>query len=250
VSDNQARRNAARRLMRETGVNYQAALLAVTAEQAAQDDDGAASIPDGTDHLPAELRELVRAHCWRVTRYLDRAMNETRILEHVKGRGPCSKADREEWERITLYSLSDAARQLNLLLGTLALDLQTRGADSRLLQRFLQTDTEDEALAYITDDARDHHAGLTGGPVPPDSQFAVWHSTGEAIRDSGAGDSDPHFDMTECFLAALHGSPKEDPGIFDGFTPPMQALATELAQRKLKAVRELTATHAKATAGS
>ncbi|MBC3844623.1 hypothetical protein GXW82_43945 [Streptacidiphilus sp. 4-A2] len=176
MSDNQARRNAARQLMRETGVNYQAALLAVAAEQAAAPEGGAVAARPAVDHLRPALRDLVRAHCWKVSRYLDRAMNETRILEHVKGDGPCSKADRAEWERITLYNLSDAARRLNLLLGTLAVDLQARGADNQLLQRFLQTDTEAEALAFLSDDAREHHAGLTGGPTPPDGDLAIWYA--------------------------------------------------------------------------
>lgn len=246
MSDNQARRNAARQLMRETGVNYQAALLAVAAEQPAQE-TGAAGTEPATDHLPSALRELVRAHCWKISRYLDRAMNETRMLVHVKGQGPYSKADRKEWERITLYNLSDAARQLNLLLGTLALDLQLRGADGWELQRFLQTSTEAEGLAFICDDARELHAGLTGGPVPPDGDLPVWHSIGEAIKDGSAGASDPLFDMTECFLAALHGNLTEDSHIFDGFAPSMRALTIELAQCRIKAQKELAAARTETT---
>ncbi|MBC3844622.1 hypothetical protein GXW82_43940 [Streptacidiphilus sp. 4-A2] len=62
------------------------------------------------------------------------------------------------------------------------------------------------------------------------------------IKDSDASaDRDVAFDMTECFLAALHGNPTEDPDVFDGFAPPMRALATELARRRLKAQKELAA---------
>ncbi|MFC1428535.1 hypothetical protein ACEZCY_35775 [Streptacidiphilus sp. N1-12] len=239
MSDHQARRNAARRLMRETGVNYQAAVLQVAvtdnlpstapAEQAA-----------ATEHLSPALCNLVRAHCWKISRDLDRAMNETRMVDHLRGEEPRSRSDRAEWERIVLYSLSDAARRLNLLLGTLAVDVQARGADSELLQRFLQTEDEAGALAYLTDDAREHHAGLTGGSAP-ESTMAIWHAVGAVISENAAPpDRDPLFDMTECFLAALHGDPQEDPQIFDGFAPNLKALAMELVRRRKREQRKIT----------
>ncbi|MFF8696772.1 hypothetical protein ACF08W_31620 [Streptomyces sp. NPDC015144] len=210
-SPNQARANAARRRQAETGEPYAAALKAVRADRLRKLDDitKATAPPAGPGPknfhempVPETLTELVRYHSHRITRYLYLAMDEGRWGQ-----------DFAEWQRMTLYKLTDALEHLNLLIGTISAYLRDEGVEQHSLRRFLQLNGDHQVEAYLTPRVEEHLAGLTGQPAPEHS--VVWHSVGSDIAARSGWSQPERHEVLEAALYALYANYPDDSKAFN-----------------------------------
>ncbi|MFJ8608108.1 hypothetical protein ACIRH0_13045 [Streptomyces sp. NPDC093675] len=211
---NQARANEARRRQAETGESYSSALAAVRCDrlQAADSLEAAAVKPGDPPNLhdvpvPQELPELVRYHANRIVRYLAQAVDEGRWADD----------DFAEWQRITLYKLTDGLEHLNLLIGTISAYLRDAGVPPSHLRRYLQVREDRHVQAFFTPRVEEHLAGLTRQPEPEGS--VVWHSVGADIA-AGQGWCDPdRHDTLEVWLNAFCSNYPDDPQALDHLPP-------------------------------
>ncbi|WP_369032793.1 hypothetical protein [Streptomyces adonidis] len=119
------------------------------------------------DGVPDELLALVTHHCRRINAYLARAQSL----------GTQHQACISEWQRLTLYALTDALAHNQLLVGTIAAYLQRQDLDPDLLRRYLQSPDLDR---YITRHAVEHLDGLTNA-TPEECAEPTWTYVGRSI---------------------------------------------------------------------
>ncbi|GGZ30321.1 hypothetical protein [Streptomyces poonensis] len=211
---NQARANEARRRQAETGESYASALAAVRRDRLRAADSLTAASgkpgdpPDFHDvPVPQELPELVRYHAHRIVRYLAQAVDEGRWAD----------GDFAEWQRMTLYKLTDGLEHLHLLIGTISAYLRDADVPPSHLRRYLQVGEDRHVQAFLTPRVEEHLAGLTQRPKPENS--IVWHSVGADIAArEGWCDPDRH-DTLEVWLNALCSSYPDDPQALDHLPP-------------------------------
>jgi hypothetical protein len=209
-SHNQARANAARRRQRETGESYAAALQAVRLDRLSRLGDlseadgtpGGASASLHEQPVPEELTELVRYHSHRIAKYLYFAVDEGHYRD-----------DLAEWQRNTLYKLTDALEHLHLLIGTIAAYLREAGVTDYFLRRYLQVRDDRQVEAYFTPSVEEHLAGLLGREAPQDS--VVWHEVGQHIATRSGWSKPERHDELEVLLHAVYANYPDDSQAFD-----------------------------------
>lgn len=208
---NQARANDARRRQAKTGESYAAALDAVRKDRlrkidALEADSATPAVLQDDLHevpVPKELTELVRYHADRVTSYLAAAVDE----------GRWQADDFADWQRMTLYKLTDGLAHLHLLIGTITAYLRDAGTSEHSLQRYLQVGEARQVEAFITPRVQEHLAGLTNGEKPEDS--VVWYDVGSCIAEGkGWSNPDRHDALEGCLYALYTGYP-DDPEALD-----------------------------------
>ncbi|MGC5543716.1 hypothetical protein ACPYPE_23885 [Streptomyces griseus] len=216
-SHNQARANEARQRQSQTGESYAAALQAIRLERLSRlgdisEADGAGGHDPVDLHeraVPEELTELVRYHSHRIAKYLYFAVDEGRYRE-----------DLAEWQRNTLYKLTDGLEHLHLLIGTIAAYLRETGVTDDFLRRYLQVRNDRQVEAYFTPSVQEHLAGLTGRQAPQNS--VVWHDVGRHIANHSGWSSPERHDELEVALHALYANYPDDSRAFDHLPPDMQ----------------------------
>jgi hypothetical protein len=120
--------------------------------------------------VPGELIALVQSMTRSGQRHLEEAVHRARRNAGCPG----------EWNRLVLYSLTDALAYNVLLVGALAAYLQEQDLDPGLLRRHLQSPDPDR---YVTQEALDVVAGLFGRPVPAGKPAPTWHFVGRGIAE-------------------------------------------------------------------
>ncbi|MGV9654453.1 hypothetical protein [Streptomyces sp. NPDC003554] len=190
---NQARANEARRHQAQTGESYAAALAAVrrdrlrAADSLDADSGKAGDPPDFHDvPVPQELPELVRYHANRIVRYLGQAVDE----------GRWANDDFAEWQRSTLYKLTDGLEHLNLLIGTISAYLRDIGVPPSYLRRYLQVREDRHVQTFLTPRVEEHLAGLTQQPRPEGS--VIWHSWAPTSQPNRAGPTQSDTTRWKC----------------------------------------------------
>ncbi|MET9986157.1 hypothetical protein [Streptomyces rochei] len=209
-SHNQARANAARRRQRETGESYAAALQAVRLDRLSR--LGNLSEADGTPggtcaslherSVPDELTELVRYHSHRIAKYLYFAVDEGHYRD-----------DLAEWQRNTLYKLTDALEHLHLLIGTIAAYLREAGMTDYFLRRYLQVRDDQQVEAFLTTSVAEHLSGLLGREEPQDS--VIWHEVGRHIATRSGWSKPERHDELEVLLHAVYANYPDNSQAFD-----------------------------------
>jgi hypothetical protein len=130
--------------------------------------------------VPPELIRLVRYYSWRISRYLHGALIESRYEQ-----------DFGEWQRLTLYKLSDALEHFHLFVGVIAAHLRSSGVPSSHLQRYLQVPGERHVEAFYTPRVEAFLAGLTHQPGQDQSGADVWQTVAARVAagrvESAAG---------------------------------------------------------------
>ncbi|MFI1969801.1 hypothetical protein [Streptomyces cinnamoneus] len=216
----QAEKNATRARQKATGQPYQAALKDLRDERLAHR-EGVINqppwAPAGDGPVPSELSGLVRFHAYVICRYLNDAIHRARY----------TGLPFYEWQRMTLYHLTDALEHLNLLIGTVTAYLQEQRVAPGQIRSHLQVGNDKAVQAFITPSALAHLAGLTGKPST-EEQTGVWHDVGASIAD-GTGWSCPgREDALEAALAALYGNYPDDEEAFDNLPAPLKERALAL----------------------
>ncbi|MFF8609547.1 hypothetical protein ACF06X_26865 [Streptomyces sp. NPDC015346] len=171
-----ARKNAARQHKELSGLNRRAALQAIRDTlPPAPRARSATTAPSGgpaPEIVPAELIALVQSLTRSGSEHLDEAVRRAR-----RNAGAPS-----EWNRLVLYSLTDALAYNVLLVGALAAYLQEQGIDPELLRSHLQSPDPDR---YVTQQALDLVAGLLGRTVTEGRVEPTWHFVGRHIAERG-----------------------------------------------------------------
>ncbi|MDV9190017.1 hypothetical protein R6L23_17675 [Streptomyces sp. SR27] len=103
-------------------------------------------------------------------------------LDEAVERARRNAACPSEWNRLVLYSLTDALAYNVLLVGALAAYLQEQDIDPDLLRRHLQSPGPDR---FVTQEALDLVAGLMGHPAMEGRPEPTWHFVGRDIAERG-----------------------------------------------------------------
>ncbi|MEV5876998.1 hypothetical protein AB0L75_22705 [Streptomyces sp. NPDC052101] len=212
MSRSQAEKNATRVRQEVTGQPYQAALKDLREERLAHREDVLnqppwASASDGP--VPSELSALVRFHADTICRYLNDAVHRARY----------TGLPFYEWQRMTLYHLTDALEHLNLLIGTVTAYLQEQRVAPGQIRSHLQVRDDKAVQAFVTPSALAHLAGLTG-KTATENQSGVWQNVGASIADGTGWSCPEREDALEAALAALYGNYPDDEEAFDNLPVP------------------------------
>ncbi|WP_326794111.1 hypothetical protein OG946_00245 [Streptomyces sp. NBC_01808] len=151
MTQHHARKNAVREQRSRTGQTHQAALHEVRTDRLAHRAALKQQDQHADDHeplpklrydtpVPPELASLVRYHAAKVTYHLNDALCE----------GHYNIDCFAEWQRSTLYRLTDSLEYLHLLIGTIAAYLRADGATTTEFQRFLQVPDARAVENFIT----------------------------------------------------------------------------------------------------
>lgn len=137
VMSHHARKNAARQHQGVSGVNRRAALQAIRdtlpPARGARSATGTPSAGLPPEVVPGELIALVQSMTRSSQRHLEEAVHRARRNAGCPG----------QWNRLVLYSLTDALAYNVLLVGALAAYLQEQDLDPDLLRRHLQSPDPD-----------------------------------------------------------------------------------------------------------
>ncbi|MEU3736871.1 hypothetical protein AB0E78_07355 [Streptomyces sp. NPDC032198] len=170
--------------------------------------------PASDGPVPGELSGLVRFHADAICRYLNDAIHRDRY----------TGLPFYEWQRMTLYHLTDALEHLNLLIGTIAAYLQDQRVDPQRIRSHLQVRDEKAVRALVTPSALAHLAGLTGKTTEED-RSGVWHDVGASIAE-GTGWASPEREAAlEAALAALYANYPDDEEAFGNLPTPLKERA-------------------------
>lgn len=214
-SRNQARANAARLRQAETGESYAAALAAVRQDRLERFDQVHAEPPSDSavpnfhgQPVPPELPRLLRYYSWRIARYLHDAQVESRSYDE----------DFADWQRLTLYKLSDALEHFHILIGVITAYLRDVGVPAPYLRRYLQVTNDRHVEAFYTPRVEDFLAGLTR-QAAEDSTSDIWHRIG---TEAAVGSFEPDGEALEVVLNALFANWSDDDMALDHLPMPLQ----------------------------
>ncbi|MFF3273127.1 hypothetical protein ACFYWU_19700 [Streptomyces chrestomyceticus] len=219
MSRRQAEKNATRERQEATGQPYQAALKGLREERLAHREgviNQPAWSPADEGPVPSALSGLVRFHADNICRYLNDAVHRARY----------TGLPFYEWQRMTLYHLTDALEHLNLLIGTIAAYLQEQRVAPGQIQSHLQVRDDKAVRAFITPSALTHLAGLTGKTV--EGRPGVWHDVGASIAKHTGWTCPEREDALETALAALYANYPDDEEAFDNLPAPLKERALAL----------------------
>ncbi|MFF9315974.1 hypothetical protein ACF1BS_34475 [Streptomyces sp. NPDC014748] len=216
----QAEKNATRARQEVTGQPYQAALKDLRDERLAHREgviNQAPWAPADDGPVPSELSGLVRYHSYAICRYLNDAIHRARY----------TGLPFYDWQRMTLYHLTDALEHLNLLIGTVTAYLQEQRVAPGRIQSHLQVGSDNAVEAFITPSALSHLAGLTGKTAAED-RSGIWHDVGASIAGGTGWACPEREDALEAALAALYGNYPDDEQAFDNLPAPLKERALAL----------------------
>ncbi|MER7982614.1 hypothetical protein [Streptomyces sp. NPDC095817] len=218
---NQARKNDARRLQRETGRSYQSAVQHLRKElQPARVE----TVVDDRDTVrgpvPSELPRLAAHHIDAICGYFHHVLDHQYLAHHYG-----------DWCRIALYRLTDAQEHLHLLIGTIAAHMQHHGVIPQRIASNLQVRSVDEVHKIITTDARHQLAGILGLPCPgpEETPLDIDCSIGEGIAQRSGFVHAEREATLEAFLAALYSGYPYDPTALDDLPDVTRCIAERAA---------------------
>ncbi|GCD44088.1 hypothetical protein [Streptomyces paromomycinus] len=219
MSRHQAEKNAARERQEAAGKPYQAALKDLRKERLTHREDvlnQPSWSPADDGPVPSELSGLVRFHANQICRYLNDAIHRDRY----------TGLPFYDWQRMTLYHLTDALEHLNLLIGTIVAYLQEQRVSPERMRSNLQVRHDKAVRAFVTPSALAHLAGLTGKTA--EDRSGVWHDVGSSIANRTGWSCPEREDALETVLAALYANYPDDEEAFDNLPDPLREHALSL----------------------
>lgn len=149
-----------------------------------------------------------------------------------------------DWQRMTLFRVTDAADTMDMAALLLAAYCQHTGMSDETLQAYLQVGQQHDRAAGPSESERQELAGLLGGPAPDTNsrKAQMLYSWGQIhARNALTPEDDPQKLLTEACLHGLRAKLRDDVDALDSYLPPQMAAMARKVAAALEAPQPATA---------